>query len=171
MIRPFLSHLLGEVNLAAELFKSPLQALHHSLFFAFIKIVGAEVLILGFVGEEIIGDGENGVSDGNRRSFLTPTSSQTSVLGLEVGARFSPGGMSGFGEGRAEITITVARATMFAFSGREIFAGAKFGPSGEVLRGRKTTHIPTDFHQEFLGDPVTDARNGGDTKLINTCYR
>lgn len=105
----------------------------------------------------MIGNGENGMGDGDRGTFFASPGGETLVLGLEVSPLFASSGMGGFGEGGAEVAIAVPGASMFTLARRAVVARAEFGPSGEVLSGGEATHVPADFDDEFLRHPGPDS--------------
>ena len=65
---------------------------------AAFEVVVAEFLVVGVVGEDVPGNGEDGVVNSDRRSLLAASFGDLPELGGEVGVFGSAGGPAAFGD-------------------------------------------------------------------------
>src|SRR5208283_2429461 len=119
------------------------------------------------VFEHMIDDSEKRVCNSDYRSFLSPSASQASVLGIEVRVfriRCSPCRLS---KSVAEPFATLGRLAALVFVGATVIARADPGPRIEVVRRRKLAHIAADFSYHVLSP--TSLKAGQAHHLLN-CF-
>src|SRR6266516_2326194 len=82
------------------------------------EVVAAEVAVGLFAVEQVVGDDESGVADGDGGAFLASSAGQAPVLRGEVGELCSGGGMGGLDQGGAEPFVALAGVPGAVLAGR-----------------------------------------------------
>ena len=82
-------------DFVAELFEASDETTFEGILVAAVEEVGTEIRVGGLaIGEQVVGDHEDGVGDGDDGFLLAPARGKMVVLGAEVRAPRAAGGMS-----------------------------------------------------------------------------
>src|SRR3954451_13315683 len=112
--------LLGgfEGDLVAEGFEAFDGAFLDAIGVAAVEVLGAEIGVGGAAFEEVVGDDEDGVADGDDGALLAASGGEATELFGEIAALAATGGPGRLGEGGSE------PGAAFAGSGASTFAAA-----------------------------------------------
>ena len=100
----------------AQCFQAVDQSTGDVLFVALIEIARSEIGVIHPVAQQVMGDDEDGVADGDDRLLLATSCNETVVLRAEVGVASATAGVRGFDEGGAQPGITLARLAALALA-------------------------------------------------------
>src|ERR671920_899097 len=145
--------LLGgfEGDLIAEGFEAFDGALSDAVGVAAVEVLGAEVLVAGAAFEEMVGDDEDGVADGDDGALPPASGGQAAGLLGQVAALAAAGGPGGLGEGGLEPGAPLAGLGASAFAPAGVVARAHAGPGGGVAVGGEAAHVDPELGDDDLG--------------------
>ena len=144
----------------AQRLKTVDQASRDVLFVALIEEARTGIGVFGFIGEQVIGNGQDGVANRDDRFLLTAASDEPVVLRAEVGVPSAAAGVRGLDKGGPQPNVTFARLASLALASTLVVAGAHASPGRQVSRGRESRHVQPDLGHENLSNPSTDAGDG-----------
>src|SRR5262249_43879503 len=122
---------------------------------ALVEVVGAEVGVDLAGGEQVVGDDQDAVADGDGGPLGAPPRRQPPVLGAQVGLRGAAGALGRLGQRGPQPGVGPAGAPALALAGALVGAGAQPGPGGQVGGGGEASHI----RSQTL--PLLSARRAG----------
>jgi hypothetical protein len=124
-----------------------------------VKVSRAHILLGLLPGPERLHDHQNGVSEGDKRTFLTPPGRHALVVGRQLR-------LLGFGRHMGDVhqhlaspSTALAGLAAEALAPTVVMAGAHARPGGQMLGTREPCHVGPDFGQQDLRRPLTDPRN------------
>ena len=124
------------------------------------EVVAAEVVVVGVVGEEVPGDDQDGVADGDGGLLLADPSGEPPELGGEVGVARAGGRPGALVEDLAEPPVALVGLSRTAFAAGDVVAWAQPGPRGKMAGGREPGHVRADLGDDALGGPLADPGDG-----------
>src|SRR3954470_18129178 len=124
------------------------------------EVVPAEVVVVAVVGQQVPGDDQDGVADGDGGLLLADPAGQSPELGGQVGVAGAGGGPGALGEDVLQPDIAVGGLARAAFAAGDVVARADPGPGGQVRRGREAAHLHADLGDDAFGGPLADPGDG-----------
>src|SRR4051812_48213999 len=106
-----------------------------------LEVEGTEILVVGVSLEQVIGDHQDGMADGDGGSTLAAPGCQASVECREVGVALPRGRMGGLDQERPQPGTALARLPTPPFARALVVAGAHPGPGREVVGAGEARHI------------------------------
>src|SRR5207249_3348165 len=105
-----------ELHGVAQCFEAVDQATGDVLFVALVEIVRSEIGVIHRVAQEVIGDDQDGVADGDDGLLLAAAGDEAVVQRSEIGLSRSAAGVCGLDKRGAEPGVAFARLARFAFA-------------------------------------------------------
>src|SRR5437016_1554447 len=127
---------------------------------AAVEVVGAELLVRGFAGEEGVGEDEDLVTHGNDGLPIAAMAHDAAVACTQGGVPGARGRLCRLDEGHAQPLAPFPRLAGLPLPRTLVVPRAHARPAGELARSREATHVETDFRGEHLGRTPLDARDG-----------
>src|SRR5919107_1377723 len=139
----WLGDLLGglEGDLVAEGFEAFDGAFLDAIGVAEVEVVGAEIGVGGAAFEQVVGDDEDGVTDGDDGAFGPAPGGEATELFGEVPGLAPAGGPGGFGQGTPEPGAPLAGPGAPTFAAAGVVPRAHAGPGGGVAVGGEAAHF------------------------------
>src|SRR5215211_473239 len=120
------------------------------------EVVAAQVGIATVVGQQVPGDHQDRVADGEGGLLLANAPGQPPELGRQVGvtgSRRSPGALD---EDLTEPAVPLAGPAGSALAAGHVVAGAASRPGGQVGGAGEHRHVDPDLGDDALGGPLAD---------------
>ena len=112
------------------------------------------------IGEDVITDAEDRMSDRHNRLLVTPMPHNSAVLGRQGRIGFPDRRQSGFGERDPKPPVPLPGLAGLVLSGTFVVAGTQPRPGGQVPRRREAAHVWPDFRNQNLGRAAVHPGNG-----------
>src|SRR5215207_8061307 len=98
----------------------------------------------------MIGNHQDGVTNGHGSSLLAPTGGESAVLSREVSVPRTTSGMRRLHEGRPQPGIALGCLATSAFASTVVITRTHSSPGGQLPRSGEATHISSDLRQYRL---------------------
>ena len=125
----------------------------------FIKVVNTKILVGLAIAEHEIDGNQQAVFDRANGALFPTSARQTMVLRFEIAVFGAHRRVRHLGQHRVDVTVGSGGFAAAPFAGAFMIAGTLARPGGEVLMGRKPTHVGPGFCQQRLGSTLTHPRN------------
>src|SRR5712691_7085183 len=111
---------------------------------AFVEVGRAEIIEGRPSAQDVIGDDEEVMGDGEGRPLRAPSCGEPLVDGAEIGLT-PAGGLGRFDEHRPEPGTALPRPTGARLAGALVAARTEAGPRGQVARAGEAAHVRADL--------------------------
>src|SRR5882672_1694327 len=140
-------------HVVAEALEALYKIASEATLVAAVEVIGPQVLIDGSgLAEDVVGDDEDAVADGNSGFLLSMSGSKPVVLAAEVGLG-AAGCMGRFNEKALEPAVALAGSSAVSLAGALVHPRTHLPPGSEVIGVEELRHIDAKF-----GDQATSAR-------------
>src|SRR5262249_55783705 len=130
-----------ELDAVTERLEAVDQATGNALLVTLVEMQRAELAVGGLLGEQVVGDDQDGVADRDQGLLLAPPTSEAVILGRQVGAAAAAGGLCRLDQRRAEPWVTFAGRAAAAFAGALVVARAHARPGRQVACRREAVQV------------------------------
>src|SRR5262245_26367217 len=124
-----------------------------------VEVVATQLAVRLAVLEDVVGDHEEAVGDGDDGLLVPAALDEPPVLRREVAVACADGAPGALDERRAQRPVGDAGAAAQTLAGALVVAWAETGPGGGMAGGGKTAHVRAEFGDDGLGCAARDPGN------------